>query len=109
MLYHLWGENEESQQKVTRFYRFMAQYILDGLLAQWGKQYDEMHKHDGDVENIKTVPLYDQVPKQFSRDQLQELCMKLGLSPARIFISKWKKAKLIYQPKPGEELYIKNY
>ena len=92
-----------------KFYRFLAQYILDGLLTQWGKQYDEMHKHDDDVDSGKTVPFYDQVPQQFSRDQLQELTTKLGLSPARIFISKWRKAKLIHQPNPNEEIYIKNY
>lgn len=99
----------EVQRKCTRFYRFLAQYILDGLLSQWGKQYDEMHKHDDDVDSGKTVPFYDQVPQQFSRDQLQELTTKLGLSPARIFISKWRKAKLIHQPNPNEEIYVKNY
>ena len=109
MLYHLWGESEESRQKCIRFYRFMAQYILDGLLGQWGKQYDEMHKHDDDVDNGKTIPLYDQIPHQFSRDQLQELTAKLGLSPARVFLHKWKKAKLIHQPNANEEVYVKNY
>ena len=109
MLYHLWGENPESRGKCIRFYRIMAQYILDGLLSQWGKQYDEMHKHDDDVDNGKTIPLYDQIPHQFSRDQLQELTSKLGLSPARIFLSKWRKAKLIHQPDPNTEVYVKNY
>lgn len=109
LLYHLWGETEESRQKCIRFYRFMAQYVLTGLLNQWGKQYDEMHKHDDDVARAPVVPLYDQIPHQFSRDQLQELTAKLGLSPARIFLSKWRKAKLIHQPNPNEEIYIKHY
>lgn len=99
----------EVQRKCTRFYRFMAQYVLSGLLNQWGKQYDEMHKHDDDVARGPVVPLYDQIPHQFSRDQLQELTTKLGLSPARIFLSKWRKAKLIHQPNPNEEIYVKNY
>lgn len=125
MLYHLWCMSEglkddgiadplptslnQIRSKVLRFYRFMAQYILDGLLSQWGKQYDEMHKHDDDVDTSRSVPLYDQIPERFSRDQLQELCAKLALSPARIFISKWKKARLIHQPDVNQEIYVKNY
>ena len=97
------------QTKCIKFYRFMAAYILNGLLAQWGRQYDEMHKHDDDVAKGAVTPLYDQVPQQFTRDQLQELCAKSGLSPARIFLHKWKKAKLIHQPDKHQELYIKNY
>ena len=107
LLYHLWGETEESRPKVMRFYRFMAQYILDGLLAQWGKTYDQMHKHDED--DTQKLSLYDQMPQQFSRDQLNEQCLKLGLSPGRTFLHKWKKAKLIHQPDPSQEIYIKNY
>lgn len=94
--------------KCIRFYRFMAQYILDGLLTQWGKTYDQMHKYDPDEEGQK-VSLYDQLPERFSRDQLNEVCAKQGLSPGRTFLHKWKKAKLIYQPNPQEEVYQKNY
>ena len=97
------------QTKCTKFYRFMAAYILNGLLAQWGRQYDEMHKHDDDVAKGTVTPLYDQVPHEFTRDQLQELCAKSGLSPARIFLHKWKKAKLIHQKEKGIEVYVKNY
>ena len=112
MLYHLWtmeGSNDAIKRHCIHFYRFMAQYILDGLLAQWGRQYDEMHKHDDDDSRAPVTPLYDQIPQQFTRDQLQELCTKLGLSPARVFLHKWKKAKLIHQPDKNQELYEKNY
>ena len=112
MLYHLWtmeGCNDAIKRHCIHFYRFMAQYILDGLLAQWGRQYDEMHKHDDDVSRAPVTPLYDQIPQQFTRDQLQELCTKLGLSPARVFLHKWKKAKLIHQPETNQEVYVKNY
>lgn len=108
LLYHLWGEDETARGKVIKFYRFMAQYILDGLLSQWGKEYDQMHKHDDDDDSQK-VSLYDQMPERFSRDQLNETCAKQGLSPGRTFLHKWKKAKLIYQPDPNEEIYVKNY
>ena len=108
LLYHLWGEKEEAQKKVIRFYRFMAQYILDGLLNQWGKEYDQMHKHDDDDSTPK-VCLFDQMPQRFSRDQLNEVCAKQGLSPGRTFLCKWRKARLIHQPNPSEEIYEKTY
>lgn len=109
MCYHLWDEDPEQRAHVVKFYRFMANYILDGLMAKWGKQYEQMHKGDSDEESNR-VTLYDQLPKQFSRDQLRELIVKLDLSsPDRIFIAKWKKAKMIYQPDPQVEVFIKNY
>ena len=87
----------------------MATYILDGLLARWGRQYEQMHKTDETDDGAKTS-LYDQLPTQFSRDQLRELIVKLDLStPARIFISKWKRAKLIYESAETKDLYVKNY
>lgn len=113
MCYHLWGmeqpADDHTRQLCIKFYRFMAQYILDGLLSQWGRQYDEMHKYDDDTARNSSTPLYDQIPSEFSRDQLQEQCTKLGLSPARVFLHKWKKAKLIHQPDKSQEIYIKNY
>ena len=109
MCYHLWDEDPEQRVHVVKFYRYMANYILDGLMAKWGKLYEQMHKGDADDEGNR-VTLYDQLPKQFSRDQLRELIVKLDLSsPDRIFIAKWKKAKMIYQPDPQVEVFIKNY
>ena len=109
MCYHLWNEDPDQRTHVVKFYRYMANYILDGLMAKWGKQYEQMHKGDSDDEGNR-VTLYDQLPKQFSRDQLRELIVKLDLSsPDRIFIAKWKKAKMIYQPDPQVEVFIKNY
>ena len=108
LLYHLWGEQEIARSKVIRFYRFMAQYILDGLLAQWGTRYDDMHKIDAEATpTTQRVTLYDQTPDEFTYDQLKELCAKLGLAPGRSFLSKWKKAKLISQPDPNVKRYVK--
>ena len=68
-----------------------------------------MHKTDENDEGVK-VSLYDQLPDTFSRDQLRELIVKLDLStPARVFISKWKHAKLIYESKENKDIYVKNY
>ena len=108
LLYYLWKEDKGAQRKVAKFYRFMATYILDGLLARWGRQYEQMHKTDETDDGTK-APLYDQLPQQFSRDQLRELIVKLDLStPARIFISKWKRAKLIYESET-HDVFVKNY
>ena len=108
LLYHLWGETESSRGKVIKFYRFMAQYILEGLLSQWGRQYDQMHKYDS-VENKRKVSLYDQMPHQFTRDMLNEMCARQGLCTGRSFLSKWRKAKLIQQPDPAQDVFVKNY
>lgn len=107
LLYHLWDEEEKARSKVIRFYRFMAQYILDGLLTQWGTRYDDMHRIDTEAAVPQRVTLYDQTPDEFSYDQLKELCAKLGLAPGRSFLSKWKKAKLIRQPDPNVKHYVK--
>ena len=107
LLYHLWGEQKEARSKVIRFYQFMAQYILNGLLQEWGSRYDDMHRIDAEAAVNQRVTLFDQVPDEFSYDQLKELCMKLGLAPARSFLAKWKKAKLIHQPDPNVKRYVK--
>lgn len=109
LLYYLWNQDEKYQPKVTRFYRFMAQYILDGLLAKWGRRYEQMHKNE-DHEDSARVPLYDQLPKRFTRDQLREMVVKLDLScPVRTFIFKWRKAKLIHDVKGEKDVFEKNY
>ena len=107
LLYHLWGEQKSARSKVIRFYRFMARYILDGLMAQWGSRYDDMHRRDAEAAVNQRVTLYDQTPDEFTYDQLKELCMKLGLAPGRSFLAKWKKAKLIQQPDPEVKRYVK--
>ena len=87
----------------------MAQYILDGLMAKWGRRYEQMHKNE-DHEDSARVPLYDQLPMRFTRDQLREMVVKLDLScPVRTFIFKWKRAKLIYEVKGEKDVYEKNY
>ncbi len=109
LCYHLWNEDEAERKHVIRFYRYMASYILDGLLSRWGKRFEDMQKKEEHDDGQK-IPLYDQLPKQFSRDQLRELIVKLGLTtPARVFISKWKRAHLIYQPDKKVDVFTKNY
>lgn len=109
MLYYLWGEDESKQKAVIHFYRFMATYIVEALLEQWGREFDEMHQNDKD--DLQKQSIYDLCPQRFTRDQLRELIVKLKLkTDARHFISRWKKAKLIHEVKDSEtELFEKNY
>ena len=109
MLYYLWGEDESKQKAVIHFYHFMATYIVEALLKQWGREFDEMHQKDKD--DLQKQSIYDLCPQRFTRDQLRELIVKLKLkTDARHFISRWKKAKLIHEVKDSEtELFEKNY
>ena len=87
----------------------MVTYIVDGLMSRWGKRFEDMQKND-DTDDTPKAPLYDQLPKQFSRDQLRELIVKLNLStPAKVFICKWKRARLIHQPDKNTDIFCKNY
>ena len=111
LLYYLWGEDESKQKHVAKFYHFMATYIVEGLLAQWGREYDQMHQADKDSLAGQKATIYDSLPYQFTRDQLRELIVKLSLkTDARNFICKWKRAKLIHEVKESNtELFEKNY
>lgn len=111
MLYYLWGEDESKQRQVTKFFHFMATYIVEGLLTCWGREYDEMHQSDKDDLANQKVSIYDLCPQRFTRDQLRELIVKLKLkTEARNFICKWRRAKLIHEVKDSEtELFEKNY
>lgn len=118
LCYHLWGEGETSgtsetpeaiRSHIRRFYHFMASYILNGLMTRWGKRFEDMQRKS-DMDDGPKVPLYDQLPEKFSRDQLRELIVKLDLTtPATVFLSKWKRSKLIHQPEKGQDVYVKNY
>lgn len=109
MLYYLWNENEGKQKHVIQFYHAMATYIVEGLLQQWGRTYDDMHQNEADDQQKQS--LFDLCPDRFSRDQLRELVVKLRLkTEARHFISRWKKARLIHEVKDSPtELFEKNY
>lgn len=98
-----------AQQAVSRFYRFMAQYILDGLMKRWGKKFEQLQKTTDEGVDGK-VTLYDAIPKVFSRDQLREQIVKLDLTTdAAVFICKWKKAHLIHAVQGQKNMFEKNF
>lgn len=93
MLYHLWDEDKTKQKHVRRCYYYFAQFILDGLMAQWGKMYEA--ERPKDEENATKEPtLYDAMEKRFTKDQLIEEVArrKLGTAP-RQFIYTWGTVK----------------
>ena len=107
MLYHLWDEKESRRKEVRRSYLYFAQYILDGQMAQWGKDYEAVMPKDKECP-LEKPTLYDTMPKRFTRDMLRESIVREELgTPARIFIFKWLKKKWIYEVE--ENVYEKIY
>lgn len=83
------------EKRCKQIYLFMADYILNGMLQKWGGIYDELVSKRTNVTR-QTTSIFDQLPKEFTRDQLHELVVKLNLStPVRVFLSKWTGRKLI--------------
>ena len=85
------------RQRVRQIYLFMAEYILNGMMERWGKQFEELNKKR--VEGMKPGPkenLFDQLTETFTREQLNVLIEKQGkVTPDKVFINRWKKLKVI--------------
>ncbi len=113
MMYYLWDENPKCRPKVRRLYYALADYILRNQLKLFGKMYEKaMVKVEDYSEGFgdSDIPLYDQMPKRWTRDQLRVKVEELELgTAARQFIYKWKKSKLIYEVEEGSDIYEKLY
>ena len=93
------ASNAKSDELIERLcrqiYLYMAEYILNSMLQKWGAAYEELQVKRVQAQRPK-LTLFDQLPQQFTRDQLQELCTKLNLgTPVRVFLAKWTARKLI--------------
>ena len=79
------------RKRVRQIYLFSAQYILDSMLRKWGKRYEELTQQRIQGDSQVRVPVFDQLSKTFTRDQLDEIIKRNEVStPTRIFLSKWK-------------------
>ena len=111
MCYHLWGEangGTEAKQAVSRFYRFMAQYILDGLMSRWGASYEKLQQKRKEPAEEPPVTIYGSLSDRFTRDELRARLAMLGRkTDARVFLSKWKSAHLIRSVKGTQDTYEK--
>lgn len=71
MLYHLWDEEEEHQDKVRRFYLYFAQHILDGQMAQWGQDFEAGMPQS--KENKQPKDVWAMMPESFTEQQFNEI------------------------------------
>lgn len=109
MVYHLFSEDPTRQKNVRRIYWYFAQYILDGLMVQWGQQFETALPKDKEAQAAKPT-LYDVMPKHFSRSQLREKIAELELgTPARQFLFQWLKRKWIFEVEDQPDTYEKIY
>ena len=108
-VYHLWGEDPTKQRNVRRIYWYFAQFILDGLMTQWGQQYESALPKDKEAQ-AKKPTLFDIMPKRFTRAQLREKIVEQELgSPARQFLFQWLKRKWIFEVEGEADCYEKIY
>ena len=107
-LYYLWGEDKAKQKNVRRCYYYFAQFILDGLMAQWGQQYEAAMPKDKEA-TIARPTLFDVLPKRFTRQQLSEKITELSINSApRKFIYKWMtERKWIFEVEGQPDTYEK--
>lgn len=99
----------KAQVHTARFYRYMADYILRGLLRQWGQRYEDLQRETEEEGTTDRRTIFDQLPPRFTRDQLRLLITQNRLNtPARVFISKWKRMRLIRLEKDDPEIFAKH-
>ena len=84
-------------KRVSQIYIFMAEFIFQNMLNRWGKQYDELHfQRRKDQKKGPRQNLFGSMTDTFTREQLSLMIERQGkATPARQFISNWKKLKVI--------------
>jgi len=81
---------------VKRIYLAMADEILQGMMDKWGKRYEDLQAKRVELTSNKRLPLFDQLGKEFTREQLNETIKRMELiTPEYIFLSQWKAKGLI--------------
>jgi len=81
---------------VKQIYLAMAEQILSGMLEKWGRQFEDLQSKRQELTSITRLPLFDQLPDEFTRDILREAIKRLGLTtPDWVFLSKWNTKALI--------------
>lgn len=93
-LYVLDGTPESlAQKRARRIYLWMADYILGMLIKRWGKRFEELNgkRLEETTEPTNRPRLLDNLPQQFTRDQLNAVIQNLSVSsPARVLLYQWK-------------------
>ena len=103
-LYELEGKlsTQVIQKRVRQIYLFMADYILDGMLARWGKRFEELNvKRDRENKPGPKTVLFDLLTETFNRDQLRAMIEQQGMTtPVKVFVCQWKKMRVIEEVEP---------
>ena len=91
-------QTEESiRRRVSQIYHYMAEYILAGMLARWGVQFENLNaKRELENKQEDKPVLFDQLTEVFTREQLKLQIEKQGLTtPYRVFLCQWKRLRVI--------------
>lgn len=85
------------RRRVSQIYHYMAEYILAGMLARWGVQFENLNaKRELENKQEDKPMLFDQLTEVFTREQLKLQIEKQGLTtPYRVFLCKWKRLRVI--------------
>lgn len=91
-LYQLGGAGStRSRRFCKQIYNYCAQFDLDTKMSKWGSRFIELTQARIHGVSQTRVPVFDQLPHIFTRDQLDELIKRLELTTeSRFFLSKWK-------------------
>ena len=103
-LYELEGKlsTQVIQKRVRQIYLYMADYILDGMMARWGKRFEELNtKRDRENKPGPKTVLFDLLTETFNRDQLRAMIEQQGMTtPVKVFVCQWKKMRVIEEVEP---------
>ena len=85
------------RRRVSQIYHYMAEYILAGMLARWGVQFENLNaKRELENKQEDKPMLFDQLTEVFTREQLKLQIEKQGLTtPYRVFLCQWKRLRVI--------------
>lgn len=83
------AEMKKAQKLCRKIYKFMAEYIIGGLLKRWGNRYNELNKTRQESHQPSSQ-LYAMLPEVFTRDDLKRAIEQVNCtSPAKAFIYAW--------------------
>ena len=85
------------RRRVSQIYHYMAEYILAGMLARWGVQFENLNaKRELENKQEDKPMLFDQLTEVFTREQLKLQIEKQGLTtPYRVFLWQWQRLRVI--------------
>ena len=87
--------NKRDLENCCKFISWWMEMDLKSSLELWGAKYNEM-ANKRDATNCKHHSVFDALKKQFTKEDVMTLCMKLGVkTPVRNIVSPWNKLGLI--------------